>query len=239
MDILVMRLGGRFAHFRKVYSNSSSLSYYVPPRTTVCGIIAAILGLERDSYYERFSLEKMQVAVKIETPLRKMIHTVNYMFIKGLSDFTKRKQGTQVPYEIVAGAEDEIAYTVYIGMEERDTFDELVCLVKNGRSRYIPSLGAASFLCHMEYGGVHATERVLSKNRVPIHTVTPLEIIASGSINVAKTNKLVKENMPFSLGSDRLPREMRGYVFDFVGNPLEFTPEDGYYPVDGRNIVFM
>jgi CRISPR-associated protein, Cas5h family len=58
------------AHFRKVYSNSTSLSYYFPPRTTVLGIVAAALGLPRDSYYDK--LNQLNVGVSAVTPLRKL-----------------------------------------------------------------------------------------------------------------------------------------------------------------------
>ena len=51
MDLLVFDISGKFAHFRKYYTNSSSLTYLVPPRTSIYGLIAGILGLERDSYY--------------------------------------------------------------------------------------------------------------------------------------------------------------------------------------------
>lgn len=64
MKIIIFELWGKFAHFRKFYTNSSSLSYSVPPRTTIEGIIAAILGYERDSYYEKFNPDNLYVAVR-------------------------------------------------------------------------------------------------------------------------------------------------------------------------------
>ncbi|KPA09783.1 CRISPR-associated protein Cas5 domain protein, partial [Candidatus Magnetomorum sp. HK-1] len=39
LKILSFRLNGRFAHFRKFYTNSSSLSYFVPPRTAIIGML--------------------------------------------------------------------------------------------------------------------------------------------------------------------------------------------------------
>lgn len=64
MKFLVFDLKGKFAHFRKFYTNSSSLSYLVPPRTVIEGMVAAILGFERDSYYDMFSAENLLVAVQ-------------------------------------------------------------------------------------------------------------------------------------------------------------------------------
>ncbi|MCB5267201.1 MAG: CRISPR-associated protein Cas5, partial [Candidatus Cloacimonetes bacterium] len=43
--ILELRLSGNLAHFRKFYTNASSLSYTIPPRTAICGLVASILML--------------------------------------------------------------------------------------------------------------------------------------------------------------------------------------------------
>ena len=58
MKIIVFDIKGKFAHFRKFYTNSSSLTYGIPPRTAICGILAAILGLERDSIMKSLVLRK-------------------------------------------------------------------------------------------------------------------------------------------------------------------------------------
>ncbi|HBM79479.1 MAG TPA: CRISPR-associated protein Cas5, partial [Clostridiaceae bacterium] len=57
MQVISLHFKGKMAHFRKYYSNSSALSYFIPPRTTIIGIVAGFLGYERDTYYEDFSLE--------------------------------------------------------------------------------------------------------------------------------------------------------------------------------------
>ncbi|MCX8153608.1 MAG: CRISPR-associated protein Cas5, partial [Candidatus Bathyarchaeota archaeon] len=51
-----------FAHFRKHFSTTSSLSYSFPPRTTIAGMMAAILGYDRGAYYTTFSSEKCRIA---------------------------------------------------------------------------------------------------------------------------------------------------------------------------------
>jgi CRISPR-associated protein, Cas5h family len=69
--VLVFDIKGPMAHFRKYYTNSSSLSYLFPPRTVVVGLIAGLLGLpserhtkeKRDIYYEKFDEKRCLVAV--------------------------------------------------------------------------------------------------------------------------------------------------------------------------------
>lgn len=58
--VLIFDIKGPMAHFRKFYTNSSSLSYLVPPKTVVAGLIAGLLGLpserhtkdKEETYYE-------------------------------------------------------------------------------------------------------------------------------------------------------------------------------------------
>jgi len=51
---IVLDVSGDFAHFRKPHTTSPAQTFGVPPRTTIAGMIAGMLGLGRDSYYDRF-----------------------------------------------------------------------------------------------------------------------------------------------------------------------------------------
>jgi CRISPR-associated protein Cas5h len=55
MEIISFDVGGKMAHFRKYYANNTALSYTVPPRTTLMGLLAAILGRGRDTYYKEMA----------------------------------------------------------------------------------------------------------------------------------------------------------------------------------------
>lgn len=67
MDTLIFfNLKGRFAHFLKAEAGASALSYPLPPRTVILGIVGAILGLEKD--YPQILLEPMQVTLAGSLP---------------------------------------------------------------------------------------------------------------------------------------------------------------------------
>ena len=69
---VIFDIEGKFAHFRKIYTNSSSLSYLVPPRTTVQGIIAAMLGYERILLHQ---VDRDVFIVEKNYPTYMMTHT--------------------------------------------------------------------------------------------------------------------------------------------------------------------
>ncbi len=77
--ILKLKLSGRMAHFRKFYTNASSLTYTIPPRTSICGIVGSILELPRDSYYDQLSSEKLRVAIRLctDSGFHKQFFTLN------------------------------------------------------------------------------------------------------------------------------------------------------------------
>ena len=86
MKILTFRLQGKMAHFRRYYSNSSALTYTIPPRTTVIGIVAGLLGYPRDSYYDFFSLDHCRIALTIGSRLKKQMQKMNLLMIKSPND---------------------------------------------------------------------------------------------------------------------------------------------------------
>lgn len=46
--MLVFDVWGDYAHFRRFYTTTSPLSFPIPPRTALCGLIGAIIGLEKE-----------------------------------------------------------------------------------------------------------------------------------------------------------------------------------------------
>src|SRR5215218_7998053 len=46
---VVFEYAGRFGHFLRAEASVSALSYPVPPRTALLGMIGAVLGLEKDA----------------------------------------------------------------------------------------------------------------------------------------------------------------------------------------------
>ncbi|KIR01272.1 CRISPR-associated protein, Cas5h family [Lachnospiraceae bacterium TWA4] len=82
VQVLYFKLQGKMAHFRKYYSNSTALSYYLPPVTTIKGILAGLLGYDRDTYYEDFSNEKCQIAIGVDTKIKKIKQTMNLLKVE-------------------------------------------------------------------------------------------------------------------------------------------------------------
>ncbi|MGE5634535.1 MAG: CRISPR-associated protein Cas5 [Deltaproteobacteria bacterium] len=69
--ILAFDVWGEYACFRRPYSTTSPLTFPFPTRTAVSGFVGAILGLDRDSYYDDFSNENCKIGINLLSPIRK------------------------------------------------------------------------------------------------------------------------------------------------------------------------
>lgn len=240
MDLLILKLKGKFAHFRKFYTNSSSLSYSVPPRTTIIGLIAAVLGYERDSYYEIFSKDKLKVSIKKDSPIRKIMQSVNYIKATSPKSIFEPKDHTQIPLEILTGDEG-VEYTVYISSSDRNLMDELEYRLKNNKYVYSPYLGAAPFNCTLEFCERIDAQPEKSDELVKISTLINLKYIVEGSVDIFENDnlKLLKERMPVEFLKDREIGSMASYIYDENGHPLKLKINTKFIKLKDENIVFM
>lgn len=158
MEILYFNIKGKFAHFRKYYANNTAFSFSIPPRTTMMGIVAAVMGWEKDKYYEKLSSDNIHFAIRVLSPIKKSFHRLNLLSIKRLGDISKnlnsdfRGKGgrIQTPFEIISGYDirkDEVKYQVFIKSATIDNtlFNEIKTHFTTNNPVFNISLGIANF----------------------------------------------------------------------------------------------
>lgn len=155
MEIISFDLFGKAAHFRKFYSSSTALSYSIPPKTTVQGIIASILGLERDSYYGEF--KQTQIGILIRNPQRKIFQKQNFLKFEN-SNFALSKENeivgvgnrTQVSFEYVIPENirnNVICYRMYFMVDiSNRLIENLSRNLSDNNLEYGVSLGIANLI---------------------------------------------------------------------------------------------
>lgn len=159
-NILAFKLYGKFAHFRKFYTNASSLSYLVPPRTVIIGIFGSILKLPRDSYYEIFSEDscKVSVAVAAGTIIKKSTQSINMLhetYYRCLSTGKGNIKSihTQCKLELLfSGYGRSLTYIIFVSMNRDDKhYQQLIESIKNNAPGYGIYLGQRQFRGNIEY----------------------------------------------------------------------------------------
>ncbi len=200
------------AHFRKIYSSSSTLSYFIPPRTTIVGIIAGLLGYERDTYYDNFDRNKCKIAIGINKPIKKTIQTLNYLMIKKQGDFNASMEyPSQTPTELVIPQNIRtgcLEYQVWVNHEDEKILNMLEKRVKD-KLTYESSgislgLGTAYNLGWIEYIDTYQGINRGEDGPVTINSVVPLSKVKDLFIeDMGDRCRLVKEEVPLEFNSDR------------------------------------
>lgn len=241
MKLIVFDLYGKYAHFRKFWTNSSSLSYTVPPRTVLIGIVASILDLERDSYYDLFSSDNLYIAVKKMTKVRKIIQSLNYIKAEKPSDLAKFKNHTQVPFEIIT-SECGVKYRVYLAHNDHQIEKEILDLIKEEKTHFPIYLGAAPFSCKIQFSGVFECYEIKTDDFVEVSTVINMDYVSEKGIKLCESGLfLSREKMPRDFNLGREIKQVSTYIYDENLNPLLVKPIDKVYRVKelDENILFM
>jgi CRISPR-associated protein Cas5h len=171
MEIVQFDINGKFAHFRKYYANNTALTYSLPPRTTVMGMLAAISGMPRDGYYEELASDKIRIGIAVKALIKKSFHRLNFLSIKSLGDFKKSFDSDfrgmagnpiQTPFEVVTGydiSEDHVSYRIFLGSTDagKSTFQLLKKRLLARDSVFTLTLGPANF--HASFANVVSYEK--------------------------------------------------------------------------------
>lgn len=159
-ECLSFTVQGSWAHFRRIDTTTEKLTYRVIPRTTIAGLIAAVLGKPRDSYYDTFAPDASAIAVTPQSDLETMpipqltlpteegdIQTADGVSGKTVVDpgqiATERKRRT---FEYVV----DPAYRIDVVLDDTETFNTLWETLNAGQSTYTPYLGKSECLATID-----------------------------------------------------------------------------------------
>lgn len=159
--VICFKVSGKFAHFRKFYTNASSLSYLIPPRTVIIGMLASILKLPRDSYYDLFNEDDCRLslsissnaAIKRTTQSLNMLHLDYYkkFLVGGDPGFKSMHSPCKVEI-LIAPPGSFIEYLVFLAIPPGSSFGaELEQKLKQHHYGFGVYLGQRQFRAHFDY----------------------------------------------------------------------------------------
>lgn len=240
------------AHFRRYYSNSSALTYSIPPRTTVTGILAGLLGYERDRYYNESSLDECRIAVSIGAPIKKVVQKLNLLMIKKWDDMNGSQENhSQTATELVLPQnirDGHIVYRIYVAHRNPVIMKRLESLLANEglwyQSKAISlGLGTAYCLGWLHYEGVWEGRDESSMGPVDLVTVIPVRLVKQLDIMAAgdRGYRLVKEDLPLEFDEQRhiTTRGKGSMLINLNESPIRAAVEQYTRLSNGQNIVWM
>ena len=209
-EIIKFELSGEFAHFRKFYTNTSSQSYLIPPKTTLMGIFASILEFPRDGYYDLFSKDNIlfSIAINKESNIRKVNQSLNYIsddYFNFLIGKRGKIQRTQCKFELLIG---NIIYDVYLAIKiKKPEFEILIEKISKQNLGFGVSLGQKQFK-----GSIVIREIYDKNNFENLKDATKIDSsIRSSDIKELKFNEetnIIKEEIPVCFKKSENGREI-------------------------------
>jgi CRISPR-associated protein Cas5h len=264
MEILVFKITGKFAHFRKYFANNTAFSFSIPPRTTMMGILASIMGLEKESYYEDFATEKLRFGVRVLTPIKKSFHRLNLLSIKSLGDLSKKfasdfrgEDGRiQTPFEVISAwniGREDISYQIFISNhpDGKEVFERVKYFLLNRQPIFNISLGTANFLASISdisFLGDKETEVKRSNDFIYMNSAVSSESVIELKFDKAEFDSynFVEEDLfpgDFVSNHNREVRNMNRLLFSITPNPIRVRYSDEYYQImvhgESLNIQFV
>lgn len=246
--MLVFDVWGDYAHFRRFYTTTSPLSFPVPPRTALCGLIGAMIGLEKEGndYLKYFSIESANIALRLLNPIKKTVIAENLIDTKtargpGMNLISNR---TQIRFEFLKDQK----YRIYFccSNEEGNLYQKLKYNLTHHKTKYTPCLGLSENIANFKFKGEFEMKDFPPSNfYIPISTLIPLQKTSSDNgISFEAEGEYFSIRVPVELDTQRIVTKYSDIIFDRNGRPIKTKLTEPYtsinYP-DGRseNIVFI
>lgn len=247
-ELLIFDIRGEYGHFRKYNTTTSPLTYSIPTRTAIAGMLGAILGMERevrDGVYPEgavpvqdfFSKERSDMAVQIMSPVKKENIGFNLINTKASFYDLTRSGRTQIEFELVK----DVHYRIYLSMANEKKFEELSERIKNKLHHFTPYLGLAQFTAHVDFVKRSVAKNVASDGELTeiATAVNMTKLQGEPPVEFQREYLYSANNMPIAMNRYREVLEYSEVLIEKNGNPLHVRVSD-YYSVDGvGNILFL
>lgn len=244
--VLVFDITGEYGHFRKFNTTTSPLTYPIPTRPALAGLIGAVLGVERETspgvfppevipISELFHPEKMSIAVQILRPVKKAHLAFNLINTK--MSFYDIDTRTQIEFEFLK----DPAFRIFFQHTDESVFETLAERISARKYHFTPCLGLAQLAALVELHGVlpcKVVENVLQ---------TPIEIISAINLSQLTTTNLVHfgtgyytvDTYPLVLQKDREVSAFAEVLVERKGGTISVQCPI-YWEVQGLgNILFL
>ncbi|MEM0498745.1 MAG: type I-B CRISPR-associated protein Cas5b [Methanothrix sp.] len=229
--VLVFDVWGDYAHFRKIYTTTSPLTYSFPPRTAISGIVGAIAGLSKDEYFRYFFRDRASIGCRILEPVKKVRIGENLIDTK--KSMQRIINRTQIRFEFLK----DPVYRIYFGHSDGRLFRDLREMLEEHRCVYTPCLGLSQLVCNFKFVGEWSMRRCGDEFQ-EINSVVPLRSLLEPP-EFEEGREYFSEVMPCVMGEGREVMDYSEILYERNGGSIKARTRDAWELENGERIVFI
>lgn len=233
MRVLVFDIWGEFGHFRKQYTTTSPLTFSIPPRTSIAGMIGAIIGLGKDEYLQYFSKSDASIAVRIMRPIKKTRIAENLIDTKSADLMSRIKNRTQIRFELLK----DVKYRIYFSHTSEEIYNKLYSLLKEHKSVYTLCLGLSEHIANYEFIGEIVGVSEFSDSEKEVHSIILEKELLK--INFEEEKEYFSETIPLEMIPEREVTEYGKVLFERNAKSIVANVKNLWRLENGEGIVFM
>lgn len=234
---------GKWAHFGRIDTTTVKQSYRIIPPTTAMGLVAALLGYSRDSYYDAFSKQNAAFSIIVDSPidpfqLAKLdLSTAGEDFESGrgkgvLRNFISRESTLgdrqQRLYEYLR----DPSYRIFVSLNDDEVHNDLVDRLAAKKFAYTPCLGRSECVAHVPEWDVHELEPTTVES---VDSTAPIDTAkATSSVSVERTPQRLT-----TAKHSRKPTSFVSYAFSKAGEQVSVLPSTEAYTTGDDALLFV
>lgn len=228
-------IAGDLAHFRRPYAISTALTFPIPPRTALCGLVGALLGLPKNENLRYLGDSDAIFGLQLRDRIKTGHVSLNLIDTKGSSGFRPKAENphTIMRYEVIR----DPRYRIWFSHSKLgpDLYETLLA----SRSHYTPCLGLAWMICWSEGNPVQLDAEYTGTE----HGQSPVTLVRSetidGEIDWDDSSVYQRVRMPAEMQPDRIVTRYQEYVIETTGRSVRATASACWRMSDGTIISPM
>ena len=232
-NVLVFEVWNEYAHFRKFFTTTSPLTFSLPPRTALCGLMGAILGFPKETYLNEFPRKHASFAVRLMKPVKKVRFSENLIDTESIKTMHIIKQHTRIKFEFLK----DVRYRIYFSHSDPDIYSTAREMLMNHQCVYTPCLGLSEHIANFGFIGEYTAKKIDKTSEVSIDTVIPKDQIISLKFETGK--EYMTETLPNEMAADRTVNEYQQVMFERNCKPISASVKHYYELSNDDRILFM
>jgi len=235
LPVLIFDVSAQFGHFKRIFATTTAMTYPVPTKTAVYGLVSAIIGLEKvdNVYLNAFPPGACLIGIGINSPVRTQRVTVNLRPAFGSNSAEPNKKN---PLRNSGNRKPTLteylyrpSYRVYFTHADPSVFDQLKKQLKAGRSVYTPSLGLANMIAKIEFVGEAKATPITGEEPLYLEGILPKTRLKKLAVNERGGNRLMEVGQyAVEMDSSRDVTHRDDVILDRDGAPIAAVVSDAY-----------